>query len=149
MTEKSPIELDADERDALLGRGGTGVISFATDEESSPHTVPVSYGYDAERTTFYFRLAVGEQHDKTPFVDRPATFVVYSEEDDRWESVIATGRLERTDTEGIETETLDGLDRVHIPLVDIFDGPARTTSFEFFRLVPETVTGRKESPGEV
>lgn len=143
------MELDAEKRDALLGRGGTGVISFATDEETPPHSVPISYGYDAENTTFYFRLAIGEDHAKSAFVDRPVTFVVHGEENDRWESVVATGRLETTDTEGIETETLDGLDRVHIPLVDIFDAPARTVSFEFVRLVPENLTGRKESPGGV
>jgi len=149
MTDESQLELDADERDAFLGRGGTGVISFATDEETPPHSVPISYGYDTENTTFYFRLAVGEERTKAPFVDRPVTFVVYGEEGDRWESVVATGRLEPTDTEGIETETLDGLDHVHIPLVEIFDVPVRTVSFDFFRLVPDTLTGRKESAGGV
>jgi hypothetical protein len=149
MTDESPLELDADERDAFLGRGGTGVISFATDEETPPHSVPISYGYDAEHTTFYFRLAVDKERTKAPFVDRPVTFVVFGEADDRWESVVATGRLEPTDTEGIETETLDGLDRVHIPLVDIFDAPVRTVSFDFFRLVPDELTGRKESTGGV
>lgn len=149
MTDESQLELDADERDAFLGRGGTGVISFATDEETPPHSVPISYGYDAETTTFYFRLAVGKGHTKAALVDRPVTFVVYGEADSGWESVVAAGRLEATDTEGIEAETLDGLDRVHIPIVDIFDASVRTVSFEFVRLVPDKLTGRKESAGGV
>jgi nitroimidazol reductase NimA-like FMN-containing flavoprotein (pyridoxamine 5'-phosphate oxidase superfamily) len=149
MSDQPTVDLDAAERDGFLGRGGVGVISFATDEGAPPHTIPVSYGYDAEQTAFYFRLAVGESHAKTAVVDRPVTFVVYGEDDDRWESVIATGHLEQTDSEGIETETLDGLDRVHIPLVDIFGEPSRAVTFEFVRLVPEELTGRKESSAGV
>ncbi len=149
MSDELPVELDAEERDAFLGSGGTGVISFATDKETPPHTVPISYGYDAEETTFYFRLAVGEDHTKAALVDRPVTFVVYGEDDDEWESVVAAGRLESTDMEDIATETLDGLDHVHIPLVDIFEAPVRTVSFEFVRLVPDRLTGRKENPGGV
>lgn len=76
--------------------------------------------------------------------DRAATFVTYGREDG-WRSVVASGRLEETTEETIATETLDGLDRVDIPLVDVFDRPTRTVSFEFFRLVPGEITGRKES----
>jgi len=144
MSDAVPVELDATERDALLGRGGTGVLSFATDEETPPHSIPVSYGYDAETTTFYFRLSIGDKHAKSALLDHPVTFVVYGDEGDRWESVVAAGSLEPTDAAGIESETLDGLDRVHIPLVDIFDDPVRTVSFEFVRLVPDKLTGRKE-----
>ena len=146
MSDEVPLELDPEERDAFLGRGGTGVLSFATDADTAPHTVPVSYGYDAEDDEFYFRLSVGGDSTKADLLDRPVTFVVFGDEDDRWKSIVATGELESTDTEGIETDTLDGLDRVHIPLVDIFGESTRNISFEFFRLVPDEWTGRKESP---
>lgn len=138
------IEMDADERDELLGRGGVGVISLSTPDEEHPHSIPISYGYDASETTLYFRLAVGPDGGKGDLSDRAVSFVAYGQEDG-WQSVVATGRLEDVADEAIATETLAGLDRVDIPLIDMFGEPTRTVSFEFFRLVPEEFTGRKEA----
>lgn len=64
MSDAQSIEMDADERDAFLGTGGTGVISFAGSSDEPPHSLPVSYGYDDSEATFYFRLAVGSESDK-------------------------------------------------------------------------------------
>jgi uncharacterized protein len=138
------VEMEADERDELLGRGGVGVLSFSTPGDDAPHTIPVSYGYDATETTLYFRLTVGADGGKGELRDRAVSFVTYGDEDG-WRSVVVSGRLEGTTEETIATETLEGLDRVEIPLVDVFDRPTRTVSFEFFRLVPGEITGRKES----
>lgn len=138
------VDMDVDERDEFLGRGGVGVISLSTPDDESPHAIPVSYGYDATETTLYFRLAVGAGGGKGDLQDRAVSFVTYGREGG-WRSVVASGRLEETTEEGITTETLAGLDRVEIPLVEAFDEPTRTVSFEFFRLVPKELTGRKES----
>lgn len=56
--------MNPDERDAFLGTGGTGVISFATTGDEPPHSIPVSYGYDGSEVTFYFRLAVDAEATK-------------------------------------------------------------------------------------
>ncbi|KYH25924.1 pyridoxamine 5'-phosphate oxidase [Halalkalicoccus paucihalophilus] len=138
------VEMDAETRDELLGRGGIGVISLSTPDKESPHSIPVSYGYDATETTLYFRLAVGADSGKGELNGRDVSFVTYDRADG-WRSVVANGRLEDVDEESIATETLEGLDRVDIPLVDMFDEPTRTVSFEFFRLVPEEISGRKEA----
>ncbi|AFK20217.1 pyridoxamine 5'-phosphate oxidase family protein [Haloferax mediterranei ATCC 33500] len=143
MTDTSPIEMDEDERDEFLGNGGTGVISFSTPDDDAPHSVPVSYGYDATESTFYFRLALGG--NKSDVIDRAVTFVTYSHEDDEWRSVVASGRLEEVSEESIATESLQGLERVHIPLVDIFGVPSRDVPFGFYRLTTEKLTSRKES----
>jgi uncharacterized protein len=74
---------------------------------------------------------------------RPVLFVIYGQEDG-WQSVVTSGRLEDVDEEPIALETLDGLDHVDIPLIDMFTRPTRTVSFEFFRLVPDEIVGRKE-----
>ncbi len=139
--------MTADERDAFLGTGGTGVLSLAGSGEEPPHTIPVSYGYDAEGTTFYFRLAVGPDSEKGELADRPVTFVSYGREDteENWQSVIAKGRLEATTEESAALESLEGLQQVHIPLVDIFGRPAKDVPFEFYRLVPDELTGRAET----
>jgi nitroimidazol reductase NimA-like FMN-containing flavoprotein (pyridoxamine 5'-phosphate oxidase superfamily) len=146
MSDTSPTEMTTEERDAFLGAGGTGVLSLASGE-GPPHAIPVSYGYDAEGTTFYFRLAVGPDSGKGELADRPVTFVSYGREDtaENWRSVVAKGRLEATTEESAALESLEGLQQVHIPLVDIFGRPARDVPFEFYRLVPDELTGRQET----
>jgi len=156
MTDANEVEMGAGELDEFLGAGGTGVLSLSTTGKVAPHSVPVSYGYDPSERTFYFRLAVGEDSEKGDLADRAATFVTYRTDaadggaggvttDGRWESVVARGYLERIDEAGVGTEALAGLERVDIPLVDAFDTSIRTVSFEFFRLEPDQLTGRKES----
>lgn len=136
--------MSAQDRDEFLGRGGTGVLSLST-EAGPPHAVPVSYGYDQAAATFYFRLAVGSAYSKGELPDRPVSFVTYENVDGDWHSIVAEGRLEDVEREGIETETLEGLRNVEIPLVGAFDHPTREVSFEFYRLVPETLTGHVQS----
>jgi|AntRauTorcE11898_2_1112593.scaffolds.fasta_scaffold09763_3 nitroimidazol reductase NimA-like FMN-containing flavoprotein (pyridoxamine 5'-phosphate oxidase superfamily) len=140
------LVLAEEDRDALLGNGGVGVLSFAKDADDPPHTVPVSYGYDASDETFYFRLAVGEGTGKGEIPDHPVTFVVHGTDDEHgWWSVVASGRLQTLDDADVATDALDGLDSVAIPLVDIFGVPTRNVAFEFARLVPERLTGRTDS----
>lgn len=151
MDESHRAEIPDGERDAFLGIGGTGVISFPAEAARSPHSVPLSYGYDAEEATFYFRMATGEESEKGEVVGKSVTFVTYGHDDesDRWWSVVAKGALERVDTEGIASQTLRGLERVDIPLVDVFDVPVRDISFEFVRLVPDELTARKELRADI
>jgi nitroimidazol reductase NimA-like FMN-containing flavoprotein (pyridoxamine 5'-phosphate oxidase superfamily) len=137
--------MDADERDAFLGNGGTGVIAFPSSADESPHSVPVSYGYDRSETTFYFRLAVGGDSDKGDVAGRRVTFVIYGQRDEGWRSVVVKGPLEETTEASVANESLEGLERVHIPLVDVFGHPANDVPFEFYRLVPDEMTGRRES----
>lgn len=145
MSKRDATELAADDRDGFLGTGGTGVIALATGEGEPPHSVPVSYGYDATDETFYFRLAAGPESAKGELEGRAATFVVHGSVDDRWHSVVARGRLEPTDGEDVGPEALAGLDRVHIPYVDVFGEPLAEVTFEFYRLAPADLTARVES----
>lgn len=145
MSDTESMAMDADERDAFLGTGGTGVISFPSPGDEPPHSVPISYGYDRSETTFYVRLAVGPDSDKGDVAGRPVTFVLYGQRDEDWRSVIVKGRLEETTEASAATESLEGLQHVHIPLVDIFGQPVKDVSFEFYRLVPDEMTSRKES----
>lgn len=148
MSDLEPLELTDEERDEFLGTGGTGVISVATPEDTPPHSIPVSYGYDATDVAFYFRLAVSPEGSKPELPDRAVTFVVADTQNDVWHSVVAKGHLEETTDEDIATETLQGLERVEIPIVDIFGAPLQDVSFEFYRLLPASITGRKEQRRE-
>jgi nitroimidazol reductase NimA-like FMN-containing flavoprotein (pyridoxamine 5'-phosphate oxidase superfamily) len=145
MSDLEAIEMDGDERDDFLGAGGTGVIALSSADEESPHAVPVSYGYDGTEDVFYFRLSTGPDSEKGPLADRPVTFVTYGAADDDWRSVVAKGRLRSTTAESIAIESLEGLENVQIPLVEIFGRPTAEITFEFYRLDPEELTGRKEA----
>lgn len=145
MSDTSSIELDPATQDKHLGTGGTGVLSFSNSETDAPHSVPVSYGYDPEDRVFYFRLAVGADSRKAALLERPVSFVVHGESDDGWWSVIARGRLESTTAEATALDSLAGLERVDIPLVDVFETPLRVADFEFCRLDPVAQTGRREA----
>ncbi|GGI96899.1 hypothetical protein GCM10008995_03640 [Halobellus salinus] len=145
MNRTESIGMDAGERDSFLGIGGTGVISVPRSDDSPPHSVPVSYGYDRSETTFYFRLAVGSDSAKQDAGGSSVTFVVYGQEGGAWQSVVVTGRLEETSEASVATGSLEGLQRVHIPLVDIFGRPTKDVPFGFYRLVPDEITARKES----
>jgi hypothetical protein len=147
MSDGDSGTMDENERDAFLGTGGTGVISLAAGAEP-PYSIPVSYGYDATESVFYFRLAAPPDSGKGDLADRSVSFVTYGN-DDGWKSVAATGQLERTTEESVATESLQGLERVHIPLIDIFGKPPREVAFEFYRLVPEELTARTETRTEL
>jgi|AntDeeMetagen681_2_1112603.scaffolds.fasta_scaffold20407_2 hypothetical protein len=143
MSSDSPVEMDDDERDEFLGNGGTGMLSLSTPGDEPPHAIPVSYGYDAAEATFYFRLAAGDERARGNLKERPVAFVTYGEEGG-WRSAVARGHLEDIHEDDIATQTLEGLGRVDIPLVDIFHVPLREVGFEFYRLVPDELTARKE-----
>lgn len=146
MATDNLVSMGDAEVDEFLGTSGNGVISLSRTAMQSPHSVPVSYGYDAENRTFYFRLAVGPESSKTDLDDRPVSFVVHRRNEGLWHSVVATGRLEDVEKSDIAIDTLSGLDQVEIPLIDIFEEPTRVVDFEFYRLDPDSLTGRVESP---
>lgn len=96
MTHHESVEMDSDERDEFLATGGTGVMSFSTESDAPPHSIPVSYGSDATETSFYFRLAVDTDSAKGDPAERAVSVVIYGRTDDTWRSVVASGRLEET-----------------------------------------------------
>ena len=149
MVDSSPeeIQLDDAERDAFLGRVDTGVLSLSTPAGEAPHSVPVSFGYSAAQTAFFFRIADLPPEEKGELDGRAVTFVTYGtdEEFGGYVSVVAQGSLERTTDAETATESLEGLEGVTIPFVDIFGERPADIDFSFYRLVPERLTGRKEA----
>ncbi|SEH15444.1 hypothetical protein SAMN04487967_2080 [Natronorubrum sediminis] len=138
--------LTEDERNEFLSNGGTGVLSFATDRDDPPASLPVSYGYYADDEAFYFRLSFPPGSSKTDVVDNPVSFVVHAETDDGWRSVVATGTLEELADMPYESVAVQGMWAIDIPTVDIFDRPREELEFRDFRLAPETLSGRKSVP---
>lgn len=145
------VKLSDSERDEFLGRASTGVLSLSTGADESPHSIPVSFGYNADHAALYFRIADLPPEGKGELDGRPVTFVTYGTDDEigGYVSVVAQGSLESTTGDDVATETLAGLEGVTIPFVDIFGDRPADVSFSFYRLVPETFTGRKETTTEL
>jgi len=152
MVESPPtaIQLSDSEINEFLDRVDTGVLSLSTPVDEPPHSVPVSFGYNAEQTVFYFRIADLPPETKGELEGRAVSFVTYDEDEsvDGYVSVVAEGTLESTTRSDIATEALAGFEGVTIPFVDIFGQPPAEVDFSFYRLVPTTLTGRKEVPTE-
>lgn len=138
------VQTTEEEVNEFLGNGGTGVISFSTNPDEPPFTIPVSYGYDADSASFYYRLSFLPESEKEDVIDRPVAFVTYNETDDRYRSVVATGHLEEVDDMPCDSIAVQRMWGIQIPMVDIFERPPEDITFRHFRLVPDTLTGRKE-----
>lgn len=138
------VRLTDEERDEFLGQGGTGVLTFSTEIDDSPVSFPVSYGYDGGQPAFYFRLSFPPDSRKEDVVDRPSSFVSHARTDAGWRSVVATGTLEQVSEFSHDSMAVQGMWAIDIPTIDIFEDPPEEVTFRFFRLLPETLTGRKE-----
>jgi len=136
--------MSEDERDAFLGRGGTGVIAFASAADEPPFQVPVSYGYDGDLGNFYFKLAVPSDSPKAEALDEPVSFSTYDRTAEGYRSVVATGTLEAVAEMPSDSLAAQGLWAVEIPAVDIFERPREEVPFRDFRLAPARIAGRKE-----
>ncbi len=138
------IQMTEDELDGLLGDGGTGVLSFSTSSDEHPHSIPTSYGYDAESGHFHFRLAFPPDSKKTDLIDRPVSFVTHSQTDEGWQSVVVAGELKDLAERTHESAAVQERWAVSIPFVDIFEESPDDVNFRQYRLVPDKLTGRKE-----
>lgn len=147
MDNTRPVQLDDDARDDFLGTGGTGVLSASRSADEPPFSLPVSYGYDAATGDVYLRLGFGPDSTKDEaFSDgTPVTLVVSDRIDDGWRSVIAQGRLEEVTEASIDSGVVEAMERIHIPLVDVFERHPRELNFRFFSLRGATLSGRKEA----
>ncbi|MCU4925761.1 pyridoxamine 5'-phosphate oxidase family protein [Halobacteria archaeon AArc-dxtr1] len=138
--------LTEDERNDFLSNGGTGVLTFTTDRDEPPASLPVSYGYFADDETFYFRLSFPPGSSKSDAIDSPVSFVTFGQTDDGWRSVVATGTLEELADMPYDSVAVQAMWAISIPTIDIFDRPREEIEFRDFRLDPETLTGRKSVP---
>jgi len=145
LTDYGMVRMDDEEIRALLSSHSIGVLGLPSD--GAPSLRPMSYGYDAEDDGFYLRLAFDTDSEKDGVVseNRPVSLVVYDQTDAGWQSVVAAGRLEEVTEAAIDSDVVQAMRRIHIPLVDVFERHPRELTFRFFRLVTTEVSGRKEA----
>lgn len=145
MSTEDAREMDPAEISGFLAQNGTGVLSLAA--ENIPYSIPVSYGYDFEEETFYFRLGFLEGSEKRRFVDasEQGRLVVYDRTDDGWKSVVALGELERIDDDELTVDVAKNLRETELPLVGLWEEPMDDIEFQIYRFEVERLTGRKEA----
>ena len=150
MDNTRSVQMTDEERSEFLGPGGTGVVSLPQGDDEPPYSLPVSYGYDTTDGDFYLRLAFGPGAEKGGLgVDgSPVSLVVHEQTDDGWRSVVVTGRLMEATEAAIDSDVVQAMRRIHIPLVDVFERHPRELTFRFFRLSSAEVTGRKEAQSD-
>lgn len=135
-------EMTAEETDAFLGRQETGVLALARTDE--PYAIPVSFGYDADVRQFYVRLVSTPESEKRRFLgsEPEARLVVYEEEDDVYQSVVAIGPLDRIDPSELTTEDIKQYGTAKRPLFEIWPQQKGDLDIDLYRLRPETLSGR-------
>ncbi|WP_321112650.1 pyridoxamine 5'-phosphate oxidase family protein [Halorussus salinisoli] len=92
-------------------------------------------------TCLWSRNGEGRRLDE----DRPVSFVTYDDTESGWRSVVATGHLEEITKSALNPNVAEAMQRVEIPLVDVYDRHPVELQFRFFRLTPTEVTGKKEA----
>jgi nitroimidazol reductase NimA-like FMN-containing flavoprotein (pyridoxamine 5'-phosphate oxidase superfamily) len=129
-----------DEVDAVLRSHGVGVLSLADAGET--YAVPESFGYDGRDLYFQFVSEPGSQ--KLAFVRTTdaATLTVF--ETDPARSVVVRGRVERVPEDERSVAAAAVAANATIPTLNTSpDTPTENLDVSFYRLVPETVTGRR------
>jgi hypothetical protein len=151
MTETGATVLDEEAVAAFLDGHSVGTLSLAKDGDS--YAIPVGYVYDAEEREFYFRLGYAPGSRKREFVDATdsASFVVASETDEGWHSVVAEGYLEHVNTvddlarHRLPGEATSAADREqNIPFYHVFQAPDEAL-FVLVRLDVTSLTGVREA----
>jgi nitroimidazol reductase NimA-like FMN-containing flavoprotein (pyridoxamine 5'-phosphate oxidase superfamily) len=132
---------DGEVRDFLASQG-MGVLGLPA--EGAPYLLPMSFGYDGDRT-LYFSYLVGETSRKTDLTERAstATFLVYTASSPFvWQSVRLTGRLERVPDDAVD-EVADALGNAWRPAV--FEEAELERGFRVYRLPIDEQVGVKHT----
>jgi hypothetical protein len=151
MTDATATVLDDEAIEAFLGTRSVGTLSLARDGDA--YAIPVGYTYEPEHGEFYFRLGYAPGSRKREFVEATdsASFVVASETDGGWHSVVAEGYLEHVNTvEDLARHRLPGEStsaadlEQEIPFYHVFEAPDDAL-FALVRLDVTSLTGVREA----
>lgn len=139
--------LDRDEIDEILVRRGIGVLAMVDDER--PYAIPMSFGYDAERTVFPMQWGGGRQSRKSRVIESNPNvcLTVYEQGDDDeavWRSVVITGELyEIADDEREQAYASLAANAEFPPDFGVWGIPFEDVEFRLFGLNTDDCNGRE------
>ncbi|QKY18877.1 pyridoxamine 5'-phosphate oxidase family protein [Halolamina sp. CBA1230] len=140
-------EMTREETDAFLGENETGVLSLA--EADDPYAAPVSYGYDPEKRSFFFRLVSTPESEKRRFLkaSTSARFVVYGDEgagpEEVYRSVVAAGTLSEIDPSELSVDQIEQYGEAKRPLFEIWGESKEELDIRLYEFETTNVTGRR------
>lgn len=126
-----------------LADSGYGVLSLASDGRA--YSVPISFGYDAERSKVYlYLIRFGDDSEKLEFVEDTTegcllAFDVRSRFD--WESVVVRGALSEIPDEDLEHVEAVMNDNAWFP--SLFPPAEPMTGVQWMAMDAAQVTGRR------
>jgi len=135
--------LNRTEVDDLLYDSGTGVLSLQSEsDDAPPYPVPLSFGYDGDALYFH---SGGEGRKRQLVTERqPASFVVYNDVGDAWQSVIVTGPLSKVSAEkATDVYRVLSENAQFPPDVTTWGEPLERTPFDLYGLPVEEWSGRR------
>lgn len=143
MAIDKEAEMTDAEIDEFLGDHETGVLSLARADD--PYAIPISYGYDEENRVFYMRLVSTPESEKRAFLESTpgARLVVYDEVGSTYRSVIANGDLEDIEPNDLTPDQIVQYGSAKRPLFEIWAEGKDALNIELYKLVPETIDGRR------
>ncbi len=143
MAIDQETEMTDAEIDDFLSRHETGVLSLARTDD--PYAIPISYGYDDNERAFYMRLVSTPESEKRQFLESTpaARLVIYDEAESSYRSIIATGELESIEPAALTPDEIAQYGDAKRPLFEIWAQGKKSLDIELYRLVPETLNGRR------
>lgn len=143
MTVTQQVAMSKEEIYEFLAERQTAVMSVRGSE--GPYAVPITYRFDPETETFYFRLVFPRRSEKREFLpDLPECWLVsYNEDDPLYESVIAKGMPEEIKEDEITPELVTQLGQTSRPLFEMWTSSRANVDIRLYVMEAEELTGRR------
>ncbi len=145
MSLAKETEMGQTEINEFVGGRETGVLSMARDNE--PHSIPISYGYEASTGTFYMRLVSTAESEKRKFLGSSpdVRLVIYDGTDDQsvYQSVVANGTLTELDPAELSVEDIEQYGEAKRPLFEIWGTGREELDINLYQLEPDSIEGRR------
>lgn len=135
MSDEAIHDFLADHQTAVMSvRGGEG-----------PYAVPITYRFDPETETFYFRLVFPRRSEKREFLpELPECWLVsYIEDDPIYQSVIAKGQPEEIKEDEITPEHVTQLGETSRPLFEMWEPSRANVDIRLYEMEAEELSGRR------
>ncbi|SIR66614.1 pyridoxamine 5'-phosphate oxidase family protein [Natronorubrum thiooxidans] len=136
--------LTRDEIDAFLREQGSGVLSLTDGAET--YAVPESFGYEGD--VLYFQLGFDSDSQKLSFIETTDVATLTAFTDDPARSVLVRGPLEPVPEADQQRASGAIAANATIPALNVsLETMTDELAFEFYRLVPQELSGRAFGPG--
>lgn len=143
MTITQQAAMAEDEIYDFLADHQTAVMSVKGSDQ--PYAVPITYRFDPETETFYFRLVFPRGSKKREFLpDLPECWLVsYVEDNPLYQSVIAKGAPAEIREDDITPEIVSQLGKTSRPLFEMWKPSRANVDIRLYRMEAEELTGRQ------